>query len=163
MKCDCGQCNACFKFSIIRRAQAQLRNKKIKKGSKIFIENQNSLNGKIALKLLKSILKNLPLEFVSTKENANYIINPSSLDDELAIKLENVFAMKNINFNNDNEIKTIKPLIEISNKELIKFARMEKIRGKINTKKSIIKALDSIENKKAGVKRALIRSINDLF
>lgn len=164
-------CRNCFLKVIEKRVRKCLRTQNpIKKNDKILVINNESKEFAVGDYLLNSILKGLPVEITIKKSKTlnlpakttgkyNKIIIPWSLDDEDA---EFIGFLFDKNPKTRFSKKSIKLLKNISEDEIILFAKIKRFKYKEKKKSGIKKMLDNVENKYPGYKFSLLNSIKNL-
>jgi hypothetical protein len=92
--------------------------------------------------LIEKIIGTLPKTYVNSESLANKVIVKYTLDDEVNSFLEKFMFNKKV-----KEVKGVKLLRTITDKEALLFAKYNSIEFKVNSKNKVItKMLDKLEN-----------------
>ena len=141
-------CRKCFCMLLEKRIRKYARlNKLFKKGDRILVK------GGMDKYFVKSILKDMPVKLVS--KGGNKVVIQWSLDDEINEFVKALFEGKKV-----KKIKGIKLLKVATDKELLMFAKIKKIKFKPNKKdKGVQMFLDAVEAKHPNIKYNLLHNI----
>ncbi len=167
-------CDSCFCKIIEKRVRREVRLSRIfSKNDRILVLNDGSKEYKIGRLLLKSIIKDLPVEISEKKgvfdinklgkSKEDRIIVPWSLDKEINLYLRNMFeGKKQEKLGHIVEKKYVKLLRNVMDSELKVFAEINKIiiKDESKTKDEIKEMLEDIEKKYPGSKFSLLKSID---
>lgn len=159
-------CYSCFAEVIEKRVRKSLREQDwLKPGQKVVFIDNSTLKAAVAKYLLKSIFKGQPFDIDFKKASISYvekaakgydrIIIPWSMDDEteqfLACLLDNKRLPKE---------KYVKLLVNLSDEEILLFAKIKKLEGKIKKKSKLGSMLDELEKRYPGSKFGFLRSMS---
>jgi sulfur transfer complex TusBCD TusB component (DsrH family) len=153
-------CSGCFTRIIEKRIRKDLSiNKVFSPNDKVLLINDGSLKAMVSEYILKSISKDIPLRIDIKREKTakkyDKIVTSDSLDNDIEEFLVSIF--KKNPFKKSKEVHLLRT---ISDKELLVFAKILKIKGTIK-KTKLGKILDQLENKYPGSKFGLFRSIKE--
>jgi tRNA(Ile)-lysidine synthase TilS/MesJ len=148
-------CNQCFVRLIEKRIRKQTRlEKSFKPKDKILVL------GDVADYLVKSITKNMNIRIFSRKnKKINKIVVEHTLDDELNQFVKEIFQNKK----HKKQGKTIKILKNITDKDIMLFAKIKGLRFKPNKKdKKFQDFLDQVQARYPNAKYNLLRNMEEL-
>lgn len=159
-------CYSCFAEVIEKRVRKSLREQDwLKPGQKVVFIDDSTLKAAVAKYLLKSIFKGQPFDIdfkkasISSVEKAakgyDRIILPWSMDDETEQFLAALMDNKKL-----PKAKYIKLLVTLLDEEIILFARIKKLEGRIKKKSKLSRMLDDLEKRYPGSKFGLLRSFS---
>ncbi|MBR9691171.1 hypothetical protein GOV06_00120 [Candidatus Woesearchaeota archaeon] len=148
-------CNRCFCKLIEKRVRKYSRiNKLFKKNDRILVL------GNVSRYFLESMLKGLPVKLFFRKNNVNKVVVEWTMDDEVNEFMKALFLGKKMKKAKKNEIKLLKVLTD---DEVKKFAKIKKLKFKVNKRdKDVQKFLDNVEKKHPNIKYNLLKNINVL-
>ena len=169
-------CEKCFLKIIEKRVRKEIRLKKlIRKNDKILIINDGTAEFFVSEYLLKNIIKDLPVEITSSKQdyklgdivNGDYnkLIIPWNADKEDEYFLENIFSNQKSKYWGHFIIKEktyIKLLLPVLQAEVEIFAKIKGLKFKTRKKTNISNMLDKLEKEYPEVKFSLLKSSQEL-
>ncbi|MDP7323218.1 MAG: hypothetical protein QF632_00490 [Candidatus Woesearchaeota archaeon] len=128
-------------------------NKPFQKDDKIYV------NSRFCKVLLKEILKDLPVTYVTTEKKANKVVIPWTLDDEINDFLQNIFQRKSLK-TNQKVIKLLKP---ITDKEAALLAEKKDCHFTPNKKDPEIKhMIENLQKDHPEIKHGLLKTASEL-
>lgn len=167
-------CNNCFVQVIQKRIRKEIRtNKLFSKADKILIIEDDSVNSAVSKYLIDTILDKLPCEIKTKKQKfeigksvntkSDKIVVPWNMDMECVYFLENIFMNRTGKFIGNYSIGkklNIKLLLNVCEKDIIKFAEIKELKFKKNPDKKtqIGFFLDSLETDHPETKPSLLKS-----
>jgi len=169
-------CEKCFQKIIEKRVRKEIRLKKlISKNDNILIINDGSAEFFVSERLLKNIIKDLPVEIKVKKQKYklgdtitgkyNKIIIPWNADLEDEYFLSNLFGNKKPKYAGHYKIKDktyLKLLLTVLQAEVEIFADILKLKFKTRKKSNIGIMLNELEKEYPEVKFSLLKSSQEL-
>jgi tRNA(Ile)-lysidine synthase TilS/MesJ len=170
-------CRGCFQKIIQKRVRKEIRIKSlIVKGDKILVLDDGSAEAKLAVYLLKEIIKGLPVKIEQKKGkyvigeeikgNYDKIILPWNADKEGEYLLRCFFEKKKPLYLSNFGIKGkkyIKPLVHVMHKEAAEFCRIKKIKFTDNKETSLASEMISkLQKQYPEIVFSLVKSSEEL-
>jgi len=161
-------CNNCFNEIIEKRIRKEIRQSNLlSKNDKVLIIDDGTEKSAINKYILKKIIKDPTITFtirksIAKSEDYTKIVLPWVLDDEAINYLKTMFT--------ENKTKTlvdtkmIKPLINITTKEAISFAKMHNLKFEKSKPldKDLNAMIEKMEDKYPGTKFGILKTIKNL-
>lgn len=157
-------CRNCFCEDIEKRARKQIREYGcFEKGDKVLFVDNSSMNAAVAWKLFTTVCKGLPLQVekkpkLENPESYKHIILSQDLDEEAEKFLDGIFDGKNF-----GEPKTLSILAQISQEEVLLYAKAKELLVQEREKTKLGKLLEEVESQYPGSKHALVKSAGALL
>ena len=151
-------CKRCFVLHFEKKVRKSLRGK-IRKNSKVFIIDKKD-SASYALKKNFDVLK-LPLKFVDKKNEADFVMIPSSLEKEVLDFLEH-FLMGDIQDVKKAKKKEVRMFQNQTQQEINLYSQTKgyKIVSKDKIKTSIVEEMvEELEEKYPGIKKAIYKGV----
>lgn len=149
-------CKTCYTSLMVRRARKAVREfGRLSKNAKVSIVDDNSVKSAAAKDLFKKVFARLPLTFV--KDNADVVVVPLTTDD-----LAEGFINELFNGELASKPKVLELLKHITDEELVAYARIQNIRGKMPEKQGLSEELDKLEARYPGIKFGLLKSREEI-
>ena len=153
-------CSRCFCSLLEKRIRKHIRlNKLFRKDDRILVL------GEVNKFFIESILKKLPVKLFFRKDRKsgkkiNKIVVEWTLDDEINEFMKAVLEGKKIRKKDKRHVKLLKV---VTDKEVLLFAKFNKIKFKANKKDPLVqKFLDEVEEKHPNIKYNLLNNIREL-
>ncbi len=145
-------CNDCFCRLIEKRIRKDTRiNSFFKKNDVVFVEDS------LSEYFLKKILKDLPITITNKQsKKTNKKIIQSTLDDEIAVFLENIFNNKKNKTNKNNGLSILRTVTDEEAELFAKFKKKNFMKNKKN--KNAEYFIQRMEEKYPGSKFGLMKS-----
>ncbi|MBS3175856.1 hypothetical protein J4457_01325 [Candidatus Woesearchaeota archaeon] len=159
---------------IEKRVRKDCRSHKwFQKGSKVLLINDDSTEYHVEKAILQSILKEMPLTIEEKKVGIGWekdllilakdydrVVIPKDMDDEILGFFEALFFNKQVE--NIPEDKIITILGNVSDAEVIAYAKAKNLPLKGGNKDSLAEKLDQFEQRYPGIKFSIKKSIEEL-
>ncbi|MBR9677199.1 hypothetical protein GOV04_03590 [Candidatus Woesearchaeota archaeon] len=155
-------CTSCFNKIIESRTRKTIRLNKLINKRKNIVYYDDSKKAKVLLYILEKTFKNQPFIFKKTNKLTKGVLLAWSTDDENKYFLEQLTTKNKYKLLGHNHYK--KPLLNITDQELLAYAKIKNITAKKTKKESTAqeKFLDFVEAKHPGSKFALLNSTKKL-